>query len=116
MTAETDALRDHVRQCYAAAATAVSTGTAASCCGVDTSSTVYDVAIGERFGSQLYGSSDRDQLPSDAVTASLGCGNPLAVAVLHEGDRCSTWAPAAESMCCCPPGGSGPPAGRTGWT
>ncbi|MBV9060032.1 MAG: arsenite methyltransferase [Pseudonocardiales bacterium] len=87
MTAETDALRDHVRQCYAAAATAVSTGTAASCCGVDTSSTVYDVAIGERFGSQLYGSSDRDQLPSDAVTASLGCGNPLAVAVLHEGDR-----------------------------
>ena len=87
MTVETDALRDHVRQCYAAAATAVSTGTAASCCGVDTSGAVYDVAIGERFGSQLYGASDRDQLPSDAVTASLGCGNPLAVAVLHEGDR-----------------------------
>jgi SAM-dependent methyltransferase len=35
---------------------------------------------------QLYGAADRDALPAQAVAASLGCGNPLAVADLHEGE------------------------------
>ena len=87
MTKHTDALRDQVRQRYAAAATAVSTGAVASCCDVDACGKAYDVEIGEGFGSQLYGATERDQLPAEAVAASLGCGDPLSVADLHEGDR-----------------------------
>jgi arsenite methyltransferase len=87
MTKQTDALRDQVRQRYAAAASAVRTGTPASCCSADTCGEVYDIEIGEGFDSQLYGPTERDQLPAEAVAASLGCGNPVAVADLHEGDR-----------------------------
>ena len=38
------------------------------------------------FGADQYTDTDRGALPTDAVTASLGCGNPLAVADLHAGD------------------------------
>ena len=38
------------------------------------------------FGAELYAALDRDQLPDTAVLASLGCGNPTAVAELHEGE------------------------------
>ena len=79
----TDELRDHVRARYAAAATAVVSGTRASCCG---SCVVQDVESGDGWGAELYPGADREGLPADAVAASLGCGNPLAVADLHEGD------------------------------
>jgi arsenite methyltransferase len=39
------------------------------------------------FGRALYGEGETDGLPEEAVLASLGCGNPLAVADLHEGER-----------------------------
>jgi arsenite methyltransferase len=69
-------LRETVRARYAAAANSVVDGTRTSdCCGTDAS-----------FGSGLYGSTERDELPTDAVTASLGCGNPTAVADLREGE------------------------------
>ncbi|MGH3815490.1 MAG: arsenite methyltransferase [Pseudonocardiaceae bacterium] len=84
MTKQTTDLRDEVRQRYAAAATAVRTGAQPSCCG--TSGAVDEVEIGDGFGGQLYDSTDRDSLPVQAVAASLGCGNPLAVADLHEGE------------------------------
>jgi arsenite methyltransferase len=87
MTEQIDAVRDQVHQRYAAAATAVSTGTLASCCGIDTSGTVYDIEVAEGFGCQLDDPAERDQLPPEAVTASLGCGNPLAVTDLHDGDK-----------------------------
>ena len=86
MTEQAHALREQVRQRYAAAATAVRTGTTASCCSAESSSEVSDVKVGEGFGSHLYGRTERDQLPADAVAASLGCGNPVAVADLHKGD------------------------------
>lgn len=38
------------------------------------------------FGSGLYGADEREWLPTEAVAASLGCGNPLAVADLREGE------------------------------
>jgi len=79
----TDDLRDHVRARYAAAATAVVSGATASCCGTGA---VQDVEVGDGWGAGLYAGADRDALPADAVAASLGCGNPLAVADLHEGD------------------------------
>jgi SAM-dependent methyltransferase len=39
------------------------------------------------YGSSLYSALERDELPDAAVMASLGCGNPIAVADLHEGER-----------------------------
>ena len=39
------------------------------------------------IGSELYSALDRSELPDAAVLASLGCGNPTAVADLHEGER-----------------------------
>ncbi|MFH9075691.1 arsenite methyltransferase [Streptomyces alboflavus] len=73
-------LRETVRAGYAAAALKVSQGGTA-CCGSEA------VEIDENFGSGLYGSDDREALPADAVAASLGCGNPTAVADLREGER-----------------------------
>jgi SAM-dependent methyltransferase len=41
----------------------------------------------DTFGSALYSQTDRDGLPVAAVAASLGCGNPTAVADLREGEK-----------------------------
>jgi arsenite methyltransferase len=72
MTTET--IHDTVREHYAAAATRASQGMA--CCAGD-----------EPIGSELYTALDRAELPDAAVLASLGCGNPTAVADLREGER-----------------------------
>ena len=85
MSQQTD-LRDLVRDRFAAAATAVTVGGAASCCGTGADATVLEMEIGGGFGAELYAGADRDALPAEAVAASLGCGNPLAVADLHEGE------------------------------
>lgn len=73
-------LRESVRLRYAASARAVTTGSA-DCCGPA------PVEVDENFGSGLYRAADRDVLPAQAVAASLGCGNPTAVAELREGER-----------------------------
>ena len=73
-------LRETVRRRYAAAAVKVSEGSSA-CCGPE------PVEIDENFGSALYAADDRDTLPAEALAASLGCGNPTAVAKLHEGEH-----------------------------
>lgn len=86
MTKQTTDLRDEVRRRYAAAATTVRTGAQPSCCGGDTSGAVDEIEVGDQFGGQLYSAADRDALPAQAVAASLGCGNPLAVAEPHEGE------------------------------
>ncbi|MFZ0043638.1 MAG: arsenite methyltransferase [Solirubrobacteraceae bacterium] len=85
MTNPTDhaELRDIVRAKYAAAATAT-TEQSASCCRVEGAIITEDQR--EQFGSPLYDQRDREQLPDAAVLASLGCGNPIAIAELHEGE------------------------------
>jgi arsenite methyltransferase len=68
-------IRDEVRTRYAEAATGVGSG---SCC---------DPACQPiSFGSKLYDDAARAELPDAAVLASLGCGNPTAVADLREGE------------------------------
>ena len=82
-------LRERVRQRYAAAATTVtatSGGAAASCCGADGCGPPAAATVGEGFGSQLYRADERDGMPAEALAASLGCGNPLAVADLRPGE------------------------------
>jgi SAM-dependent methyltransferase len=73
-------LRETVRRRYATAAVKVTEGGTA-CCGPE------PVEIDDNFGSALYAADDRDALPAEAVAASLGCGNPTAVAELREGER-----------------------------
>ena len=92
MTTNPDDVREAVRVRYAEAAAAVAQGVsntelndelqdgAASCCAGEATST-----LDPTFGAALY---DADQgLPAEAVAASLGCGNPTAVADLREGER-----------------------------
>ena len=74
-------IREAVRERYALAAGCVPEASGASCCG-DTVLDVNDV----RFGRNLYGPSERDELPEAAALASLGCGNPIAVADLDPGE------------------------------
>jgi SAM-dependent methyltransferase len=76
-------LRDVVRARYAAAATAT-TERNASCCSAEGAIITEDQR--EQFGSPLYDTEDCEQLPDAAVLASLGCGNPIAIAELHEGE------------------------------
>jgi arsenite methyltransferase len=80
MTDQSTELRESVRQRYAAAAVTV-LGGGTACCGPQ------PVEIDENFGSTLYATDERDTLPAEAVAASLGCGNPTAVADLREGER-----------------------------
>jgi arsenite methyltransferase len=88
-------LREEVRIRYAAAALAVSAPEAdasASCCGGSAAASCCDAASAAAeavggFSEHLYRDGETDGLPAEAVLASLGCGNPLAVADLHEGER-----------------------------
>jgi arsenite methyltransferase len=85
------AVREQVRARYAAAATRVTSG-GCGCgqpadCGCD-SGCCGTAATAEEpgFGAELYAALDRDQLPDTALLASLGCGNPTAVAELRPGE------------------------------
>jgi arsenite methyltransferase len=77
-------VRDEVRARYAEAAIGLTEGRGCGCdcdslgCCGEESTTL--------FGQGLYASDERSALPDSAVSASLGCGNPVAVAELHEGE------------------------------
>jgi arsenite methyltransferase len=77
-------LREEVRTRYAEAATAVTTGAGAACDCCHPGTTC--AQEGHAFGPELYEALASEQLPEAAVLASLGCGNPTAVADLHEGE------------------------------
>ena len=86
MASTSEELRDQVRQRYAEAATAAGAGGCGcngdgSCCG-----NVACDGEDEAFGEGLYDAAQRGELPEAATLASLGCGNPTAVAELHEGE------------------------------
>ena len=87
MSDQTDTeLREHVRARYAAAALAVVSGqTQDACCG-DGCGCGPATAEEPGFGAGRYDTTEREQLPAEALEASLGCGNPVAVAELHEGE------------------------------
>lgn len=111
MTTSGQDVREQVRDRYAAAALAVVSGSvagsvsgsvsgsAASCCGAsdgaqtsccgpsDAVSAISDTDEAEIFGAALYRPGETDGLPEEAVLASLGCGDPLAVADLRPVDR-----------------------------
>ena len=85
MSTTADALRDEVRARYAESARAVIEGQSGQC-GCGSGSCCSDDAPDMTFGELLYDAEQRGELPDAAVLASLGCGNPTAVADLHEGE------------------------------
>ena len=86
MATTADELREEVRQRYAEAATKAAGGGCGcnddgSCCG-----NVCCEGEAGKFGDALYDAEQRRELPEAAALASLGCGNPTAVADLREGE------------------------------
>ena len=77
------ALREQVRARYARAAEAVTSGSSGACCGAENACGSTDDVV---FGGALYSAGDQSDLPAQAVAASLGCGNPVAVADLRDGE------------------------------
>jgi len=75
MANSNDEVREQVRDFYAARAHRSAEGVA--CC------TPEEQRV---FGADRYERTDRDRLPDAAAVASLGCGNPTAVAELHAGE------------------------------
>jgi len=99
-------LREQVRERYAAAANRVTAGgtnsdvlAVESCCGPSTAESEADACcsscgpaaaateVDDSFGAALYSADEQSELPPEALAASLGCGNPLAVAELRAGER-----------------------------
>ena len=73
MSTTADELREEVRRRYAESARAVSEGAGGCCSDSGCGENLYDVEL-------------RGEVPTTAARASLGCGNPTAVADLHEGE------------------------------
>jgi arsenite methyltransferase len=86
MTTDATALREEVRTRYTQAANMVTSSRQACDCGPVGSSCCGDGCEHERFGPALYAEADLASVPDAAALASLGCGNPTAVAELREGE------------------------------
>ncbi len=72
-------IKDVVRQKYARAARSVATGSASACCSGRS-------GCADPITSNLYEAGETGTLPENAVLASLGCGNPTALAELKPGE------------------------------
>jgi arsenite methyltransferase len=86
-------IRETVREKYAADARAAARRVCearaleskSGCCGSGSVSCSPADETGV-FGAALYGEAAREETPEAAVSASLGCGVPTAVADVHEGE------------------------------
>ena len=76
---DADAIQEAVREHYAAAAR-----TAGGCCGPG--QTVVGPDEADVFGRACYDPTELEALPAEAVTASIGCANPVALAELAPGE------------------------------
>src|ERR1039458_9926533 len=83
--AELEQVRERVRARYAQAADTVIAGGVPSC-GVPSCGDACAGADEPGTGAGLYSASEQGEVPQDAVTASLGCGNPLVMADLRDGE------------------------------
>ncbi|HEY6770792.1 MAG TPA: arsenite methyltransferase [Candidatus Sulfotelmatobacter sp.] len=75
-------IKEVVKEKYGQAALRVSNGVS-SCCG---SSPATGSGCGDPITSKLYDASQAGQIPEEALLASLGCGNPTALAILNSGE------------------------------
>jgi len=79
-------LREQVRARYATTALSVLDGDRAGCCEVLEEDCTACTPLEPGLGEELYDALERADLPDEAVLASLGCGNPTAVAELGDGE------------------------------
>src|SRR5450631_4386150 len=79
-TTETTDIKEVVKQKYGEAALRVKSG-GSSCCGATASSGCCDPIT-----TNLYDATQAGQIPEEALLASLGCGNPTALAQLNPGE------------------------------
>jgi arsenite methyltransferase len=77
---DADALKAEVREKYGAAATRAAGGARSSCCGAAPDE------VWDPITADLYDDGETSGLPMEAVLASLGCGNPTALASLEAGE------------------------------
>ena len=75
-----DDIKAVVRDKYGKAALRVTSAEGAACCG---SASTREA---DPISSNLYGGSETAELPAEAIAASLGCGNPTALAQLSPGE------------------------------
>lgn len=75
-----DNVREVVKEKYGQAALRVTSG-GSSCCGASTST-----GCADPITSNLYSDKQAGEIPEEALLASLGCGNPTALAKLNEGE------------------------------
>jgi 2-polyprenyl-3-methyl-5-hydroxy-6-metoxy-1,4-benzoquinol methylase len=78
----TENITEVVKQKYGQAALRVVSGASSSCCG----GTPADPRRADPITDNLYASAELGELPDTAVLASLGCGNPTALAQLNPGE------------------------------
>ena len=78
-----DNVKDVVKEKYGQAAQRVAAGQGCSCCGSSPSSAIEGC---DPITSNLYGAGEASVLPEAALRASLGCGNPTALAQLQPGE------------------------------
>jgi SAM-dependent methyltransferase len=79
-------LREVIREKYAAAASVAPSENSSTIACCSAQGAIVTEEQRADFGASLYCSAERDALPQSAVLASLGCGNPIAVAELREGE------------------------------
>jgi len=72
-------IKNEVRERYAREALKVSDGKSSGCCGASARAT-------DLITSNLYKDAETAQVPAEALAASLGCGNPTALAQLKPGE------------------------------
>lgn len=82
MESNTTSVKEVVREKYGQAAQRVKAGAGSACCGA---SACCDGSV-DPITSNLYGADQTGELPQEAILASLGCGNPTALAELHPGE------------------------------
>ncbi|MGK2963729.1 MAG: arsenite methyltransferase, partial [Gemmatimonadaceae bacterium] len=84
----TSTIKETVREKYAEAANRAAEGAKASCCGPVSSccGASADTTIFDPITSDLYDEGQTAGIPAEALLASLGCGNPTALATLNSGE------------------------------
>src|SRR5271155_1721848 len=79
----TENIKDIVKEKYGEAAKRAASGGGSPCCGASPASAANSC---DPISSNLYGESEAATIPEAAMRASLGCGNPTALAQLHPGE------------------------------
>lgn len=79
----TENIKSVVQEKYGAAAKRAASGQGSSCCGTSPASALEGC---DPITSNLYGESESSSVPEAAMRASLGCGNPTALAKLSPGE------------------------------